>query len=180
MSLTPEIQGTVQIRSEPATFLQAFRRRVGAGLLSDQPHPRSNYAATLTRPDRLQVRAADWATAINVGLNEVDLGLPQRGSVRYQVRYWRWASFVLGLGAVFGAIGLVLLLTFDVPRYIARHPERMIPGLTAHQGLLLAWAMVVFWGFVWPWILIALHKPPLRRLMTRLITEVDASGTGTQ
>jgi hypothetical protein len=80
------------------------------------------------------VRSADWATAINVGLNDVDLGLPQRGSVRYQVRYWRWASFVLGLGAVFGAIGLVLLLTLDVTSYIARHPERMIPGLSAHQG----------------------------------------------
>lgn len=37
--------------------------------------------------------------------------------------------------------------------------------------------MVVFWGFVWPWILILLHKRPLHSLMARLITEVDAESS---
>jgi hypothetical protein len=174
MSLTPEIHGTVPIRSDPAEFLQAFRRRVAAGLLAGKPHPRSNYAVTQTGSDRLHVRAVDWWTAINVGLNEVDLQTPQRGTVRYQVRYWRWASYVLGLGGVLGSIGLLLLLTFDVRGYIARYPERLLPGLSVDQNLLIPWAMVVFWGFLWPWILIALHKPALRRLMSGLITEVDA------
>jgi hypothetical protein len=50
----------------------------------------------------------------------------------------------------------------------------MIPGLSIEQHVLVAWAMVVFWGFVWPWLLIALHKRPLRRLIERLIAEVDA------
>jgi len=173
MSLSPEIRGTVQIRSDPAEFLQAFHQRVVAGLLSGRPRSRSNYAVSQTGSSRLRFRAADWSTAISVGLNEVDLDLTRQGTVRYRVRYWRWASFVLGLGGLVGAIGLVLLWTFDVESYIARHPERMIPGLPAHRGLLVAWGMVVFWGFLWPWLLIALHQPPLRRLVTRLITEVD-------
>jgi hypothetical protein len=176
MSLTPQIRGTVQVRSAPAEFLEAFRQRVASGLLSGKPHPRSNYVVTRTDPDRLHVRAVAWWTAINVGLNELDLELTQPGTVRYHVSYWRWASYVLGLGGVLGTIGLLLLLTLDVRSYIVRFPERMLPGFSVHQNMLVAWAMGLFWGFLWPWILIGLHKPPLHRLITRLITEVDAQG----
>jgi hypothetical protein len=35
--------------------------------------------------------------------------------------------------------------------------------------------MALFWGFAWPWLLIALHKRPLRRLMNQIIVEVDAA-----
>jgi hypothetical protein len=43
--------------------------------------------------------------------------------VRFQVRYWRWASYVLVLGAVLGLVGIVLLLTLDVRTYIADGAE---------------------------------------------------------
>jgi hypothetical protein len=177
MTLSPEIRGTVQIRSAPAEFLQAFRQRVAAGLLSGTPQPRSNYVVTQAGSDRLQVRAADWSTAINVGLNQLDLGLPEQGRVRYHVRYWRWASYAVGLCGVLGLIGLLLLLIPDARGYIARHPSSMVPGLSVDQHLYIAWAMVLFWAFLWPWILISLHKPALRRLVTRLITEVDAQSS---
>lgn len=173
MTLAPEIRGEVPIRSDRQAFLQRFRQRVEHGLLSGQPHPRSNYVVTQAVPHHLHVRAADWWTAINVGLNEVDLELPQDGIVRYQVRYWRWASYVMGLCGVLGLIGLVLLLAFDVRTYITQSPGRMVPGLSADQNLVIAWAMVLFWGFVWPWLLVLLHKRPLQRLVTRLIAEVD-------
>ncbi len=175
MTLTPETRGTVRIHSAPARFLQAFQQRVASGLLSGKPHARSNYVVTQAGADRLHVRAADWWTAINVGLNELDLQLSQPGMVRYHVRYWRWASYALGLSGVLGLIGLLLLLTLDVRGYITRSPGSMVPGLSVDQNLLVAWAMVLFWGFVWPWVLIVLHKPPLRRLVTRLVTEVDAA-----
>jgi hypothetical protein len=35
--------------------------------------------------------------------------------------------------------------------------------------------MAFFWGFVWPWILIALHQKPLHQLMRRLIGDIDGS-----
>jgi hypothetical protein len=49
-----------------------------------------------------------------------------------------------------------------------------IPGLSADQHVVIAWGMVLFWGFVWPWLMIAFHKRPLHKLMTQLIREVDA------
>jgi hypothetical protein len=66
-----------------------------------------------------------------------------------------------------------MLLSLDVRGYVARHQRSMIPGLSIEQNVAIAWLMVLFWGFIWPWLLIALHKRPLRRLVTRLIGEVD-------
>jgi hypothetical protein len=176
VTLTPQIRGAVQIRSTPAEFLQALRQRLAAGLLAGRPHTAWNYVVTQTGPERLHFRAADWRTAMNVGLNEVDLELSRQGTVSYQVQYWRWASFAVGLCGGLGLIALVLLLTADIRAYIAGSRWRMLSGLSVNQNLTLVWAMALFWGFLWPWILIGLHKPVLRRLMQRLITEVDAQG----
>jgi hypothetical protein len=170
----PEVEGTVSIRSASGPFMQAFADRVEAGLLTGRPHPRSNYLADSARPDQLLVRAADWWTAINVGLNRLELRHVPPDRIRYQVRYWQWAQYALGLSGAMGLIGLALLLGTDAHGYIERHPSSMMPGLSVDQNLAVAWTMALFWGFVWPWLLIAMHKRPLRQLVGRLIAEVDA------
>jgi hypothetical protein len=172
--LTPEIEGTVSIRSSAERFLQAFGERVGAGLLAGQLHPRSNYAIIGAGPDHLVVRAADWWTAINVGLNTLQLRHVTPNVIRYHVRYWRWAAYAIGGSAALGLILAGMFLTIDIREYIARHQASRIPELSLDQNVAIAWLMVLFWGFIWPWLLIALHKGPLRRLVTRLIGEVDA------
>jgi hypothetical protein len=175
MTLTPQIDGTAAIRSTAGQFVEAFQRRVAAGLLTGQPHPRSNYRVVDAGMDRLRVRAADWWTAISVGLNEMELRLAQPGVVHYRVRYWRWATYAIGLCGILGLIGLVLLLTLDVRGYFARN-QAGSPFLSIEQNLIAAWTMVIFWGGIWPWLLIALHKRSLRRLVAQIIGEVDAQG----
>ena len=54
----------------------------------------------------LVVLAADWWTAINVGLNRVEIR-PAAGPIRYDVRYWRWALYALSLSGGLGLVGLV-------------------------------------------------------------------------
>ena len=178
MTLAPVIEGSVTIRSRADVFLQAFGARVGRGLVTGRPGPRSNYQVVATGPVLMKVRAVDWWTAIAVGLNELELRPVAPDQLRYRVRYWRWAGYALGLSAALGAIGLVLLLSVDMPDYIARNEDSMIPGFTVEQHVLFAWAMVLFWGFAWPWLLVAMHKGPLRRLVVRLIEEVDLEATG--
>jgi hypothetical protein len=168
----------VPIRAPSAQFAAAFRERVAAGLLFGAPHPRSSYRVVELRSDVLRVSAADTSTAIHVGLNELEIRFDEASSVRFQVRYWRWASYVLGLGAALGLVGIVLLLTLDVRTYIADHATARLPGLSLDQNVGVAWAMALVWGFAWPWCLIALHKRPLRRLVERLIGEVDARAAG--
>ena len=178
MTFAPQIDGTLTIHSSAAQFVQAFGQRVAAGLLTGRANPRSNYHVVDSGPDRIRVTAGDWWTAINVGLNDVELRFPRPNTVYYRVQYWRWANYGIGLSAVLGFIGLVLLLAFDARGYIARNPDARFPGLSVDQSLLIAWTMVVFWGFVWPWLLIALHKRPLHRLIGRLVHEIDAGVPG--
>ena len=78
MILAPIIEGTAPLRSAAPVFLEGFQWRVAAGLLTGRPHPRSNYVVTQVGPAHLQVRAADWWTALNVGLNQLDLQVPNR------------------------------------------------------------------------------------------------------
>jgi len=179
MIFIPEIEGSVAIRSGAEKFLNAFRQRVRGGFLLGRPHSRSNYVVSETSPDRLQVRAADWQTAINVGLNRIELRQLEPGSIHYQVRYWQWARFVLGLSGTVGLVGFVLLLGFDVRAYLVQHQSSMIPGFSIEQNLMIGWLMVLFWGFIWPWILISLHKRPLHRLIACLVAEVDAKAAST-
>jgi len=172
--MTPEIIGTVAIQSPAGRFLSAVQQRVRAGFLIGRPLSRSNYAVVSTAPDRITVRAADWLTAVNIGLNDIELRLSTPGSVHYRVRFWRWAQYVIGLSGVLGLAGVILLLTLDVRTYIAEHGESRLPGLSVDQNVTVVWVIVLFFGLVWPWILIAWHKRPLRKVITRIIHEVDA------
>ena len=174
MIFTPQIDGSLPIHSPSAQFARAFEQRVAAGLLTGEAHPRSNYQLHSSGPDGLRVSAADWWTAISVGLNDLELRFPLPGIVHYTVRYWRWAAYGIGLCGVMGITGLVLLVAFDARGYVARHPAATFPGLSVDQSLVIAWTMAIFWGFVWPWVLIALHKRPLHRLVARLLHEIDA------
>lgn len=177
MSLTPEISGSVGIQASTGRFLPAFQQRVAAGLLAGRPDPRSNYRVVSSAPDRLTVHAADWKTAVNVGLNDIEVRLSRPGSVHYRVRYWRWARFGFVLCGALGLTGIVLLVTGDARGYIEQNVLSRVPGLSTDQNLAIAWGMAVFWGFVWPWIMIASHKRPLQKLVARIIQEVDEAAS---
>ena len=175
MVFLPEIRGRLTIRSEPERFFKAFRRRVASGLLTGTPNRRSNYIATIVDERHMSVRAADWKSAINVGLNDLNLGYAGDGILRYRVRYWRWTLYCVALSAVLAAIGIALVLAFDVRSYLTAAPGRMLWGLSVDQNIILLWAFIVFWGFIWPWILVALHKRSLHALVKRLVAAVDES-----
>jgi len=171
------VQGAVPMRSEPRAFVAAFARRVSSGLIPGAPASRNRYVVTREGGDNLHFRAAGWWTAVGVGLNEVDLAAAA-GRVRYTVRYARWATFVLALSDLLGIALLVFFVFADIREYLAAHPASALPGLSLDQNVALAWAMALFWGFAWPWILIVTHRRPLRRLIERLIAEVDSVAAG--
>jgi hypothetical protein len=171
------IEGAAPIRSDPRAFVAAFARRIASGLVPGASASRNRYEVTREGGNSLHFRAAGWWTAIGAGLNEVDLAAAA-ARVRYKVRYTRWAIFVLGLSDVIG-LGLLLFFVFvDIREYLATHPASALPGLSLDQNVALAWAMALFWGFAWPWIVIVAYQRSLRRLTERLIAEVDATAAG--
>jgi hypothetical protein len=174
MWFVPRTDGSAPIQSEPESFVQAFARRIQSGLLPRASARRSRYSVVRREPHRLSFRAMDWLTAINVGLNDVELSA-SAGTARYRLEYRRWAAYVVLLSAAIGLVLAVVFLTLDVHGYVESHPGGTIPGLTPGQNVAVGWSMVLFWGFLWPWILVGLHKRPLRMLMDRIIAEVDQS-----
>ena len=95
------------------------------------------------------------------------------GEVRYQVSFWTWASYgiylCLGIGAVAGFFALSPLFGLYI------FPENQYPSLPIIRFMGIP--MVVFWGLVWPWILIPCHKGPAARLLTRILDEVKNEAT---
>lgn len=175
MGFFASVEGSAAIRAQARDFIAAFVRRIETGLLTHAPRWRCQYRVTRQGDDRLRFRAADWWTAINVGLNDVELAVAPGGRVHYEIRYWRWASYALVLSGTIGVVLIAAFLVFDLRDHLLRHPESTIPGLSTDQNVAIGWAMALFWGFAWPWILIALHKRPLRCLMDQIVAEVDVA-----
>jgi hypothetical protein len=173
MTWKPHIEDTLPIQASSACFVAALRERVHSGLITGQAGPRSNYAIVELTPELIQVRAVGWWTAINIGLNDLNLNLSDPGAVHFRLNFWRWAAYCLVLCFVIGLAGALLFLKIDIREYISTHPGSRLPGLSIDQNLYFAWGNFLFWGLVWPWILIALHKRPLRRLILRLVKEID-------
>jgi len=174
MSWTPQIEGTIPIHASKSRFTAALRQRIENGLLTGQPGPRSKYEIVESTTETIRVRAVGWWTAINVGLNDLNLDFSKSGKLHFRLQFWRWAIYCLVLCSGLGLTGVASFLALDIESYIANNPGARVPGLTIDQNLYLAWGILLFWGFVWPWILIALHKRPLRRLLARLLSEIDA------
>jgi hypothetical protein len=169
------VHGTAEVTSQPTDFLSAFARRIETGLLRGASPSRNAYVVVRHTDNELSFRAATWWTAINVGLNDVELAVGADRRARYVVSYGRWTAYGVLLGAVIGLILIVFLATYDVRAYLLESPSSMIPGLSLDQNVAIGWGMAVFWGFVFPWVLAALHRRPLRTLMNRLIAEADAA-----
>ena len=80
MILSPHIEGTLPLRSSPAAFIQAIRERVASGLLGPNAR-RSHYAVSESTPEMVRIHAVNWQSAINVGLNELELRFRHLGKI---------------------------------------------------------------------------------------------------
>jgi hypothetical protein len=160
---SPTFRGTIGLRTPSNEFLGRLQRRINAGFLSGMPHWRSRYVVTQQTDRELTFRASNFMTAINVGINHVEVRIHEDLWLEYVVTYRRWAAYCVALCAL---IGMLLAGGF-----------LLFPDLRAdvdHGGAGIFWGMVTFWGFVWPWLLIALHKPFAKRCLNRVLAEVDS------
>jgi hypothetical protein len=179
MLLSPHVEGMATIGAPGEAFVHAFVRRIESGLLLTASPSRNQYVVTHVGPDALRFRAASWLTAFNVGLNDVDLKVEPRGVVRYYIRYGRWTRSAVALGAAIGLGLIAFFVLFDLRTYIAEHPGPEYLGMSPQQSVVVAWAMALFWGFIWPWVLVVTHKGPVRRLLDSVIAAVDVAARST-
>ena len=158
--LAPEFEGRFAVARIPDDYFQSVARRVKSGLFVPGVRTRAQYEVTRVGSDSLAFRASDLWTAINVGLNEVDLDRDGTTTIRYRVRFRRWNLYAVVLSGVIGAL-LALGWLLGLTRTPAHGPV----------GNGIFWTSVGFWGLAWPWILTALHKKPAARCLERILRE---------
>jgi hypothetical protein len=168
---SPRFSGHRQINASPETFLTGIKNRVESGLLTGKPHRRSRYVVTNHTEGQLTFRASDTLTAINIGLNDVTLRAEKDHEVAYSVSYRKWAKYVLGLSLSLGAVLVGVFFLRNPGAQMEASPVTSDPVLTRT----LFWGLVGFWALVWPWVLIAMHRPFARKALDRIIREVDSA-----
>jgi hypothetical protein len=170
MLFHPSSSGVYVPSSLNPDFIGRLSRRVSDGLFPLAPSRRNRYEIIEETEDVLRFRARTLLTALYVGLNNVRVEVDRaKGEVRYHVRYWTWAKFNVFLCL---AIGLVLAVLLGTPLFgVYLLPSDHYPPNEA----IIAYAlpMTAFWGLLWPWFLVALHKGPVARCLKMILEQVN-------
>ncbi len=165
-----EFEGTFTPERLREDFIAALGERVRRGLLPVASQRRNRYAVIEESDNELRFRSVGFLTSLNIGWNDVRVrvesaagGAPQ---IQYKVGYWAWAAYCVALCGVIGIVLIAAFLLFG----------SKLKGQQA-GGEVIFWAMVIFWGFVWPWVLVAMHKRPAARALERLFARLNETGT---
>lgn len=165
----PEFSGTYSPERIRPDFIGALAQRVRSGLFPGASERRNRYKVVNESEGELRFRSEGLLSAITVGWNDVQIQIdlaPQtpgaQPKIHYRVMFFNWAAYGV---ALCGLIALCLIAAASIfgGKFLGDYPAAKT----------IFWIMFAFWGFVWPWILVALHKRPAARLLERLLSEVN-------
>lgn len=165
----PEFSGTYSPEKIRPDFARALAERVRKGLFPRASERRNRYKVVNESEGELRFRSEGLLTAITIGWNDVQVLIDlspetpgDRPKIHYRATFFNWAAYGV---ALCGFIGICLIAAASIfgGKYMVGYPAAKT----------VFWIMVAFWGFVWPWILVALHKRPAARLLERLLSEVN-------
>ncbi len=164
----PEFSGTYCPERLRPDFIAVLAGRVRSGLFPLASKRRNRYAVVSESEKELRFRSEGLLSSISIGWNDVhariDSAPDSAPRVCYEVRYFGWAKYSVILCAI---IGIALIAGWSL------FGEKF--GARRSAAKPIFWAMVMFWCFVWPWILVAIHKRPAPRALERLLAEVNGA-----
>ncbi len=163
---TPAYDGTIEMDTVPGDFTDRIERRVEAGLLVPGKRTRANYVVCSKSPEEIRFMANDFLTAYNVGLNNVVLRRSGQHTIAYRGKFWRWTIYAVVQALVLATLILLGLL--------------VVPGAREQVssyswGWLYIATLLVFFGLVWPWVLVAIHRRFAARALERIVRQAVAA-----
>lgn len=160
--LSPAYSGVIELPRIPDDFTDRIERRVETGLLTPGSRRRANYVVRSKSADSIAFSAVGFWTQYNVGLNEVELRRdgPSRISYHGSFRPWARAAAIYAF-----ALAAVILVGFLVWPGARADISRYAWGWPFLGGLL------VFFGLLWPWLLVAIHRRFVPRALERIVRE---------
>jgi hypothetical protein len=162
----PYFTGTYSPESLRPDFISALAARVRKGLFPYASERRNRYEVESESKSHVRFRSKGMLTSISIGWNDVKAELDASSGpsprIRYEVGFFAWARYGVILCA---SLGVLLAASWSL---VADKHRPQQGGATW-----IFWAMVIFWGFIWPWILVGIHKRPARRMLNRLFDQVN-------
>ena len=162
---SPSYDGTIEIMPLPSDFTDRIARRIENGLLNPGSRRRANYVVRSKSGDAISFSAVGFWTAYNVGLNEVELRRAGPNSIAYHGSYRRWATYVVIQAlVVVAAIIFVILVVPSGRDDVARYS----------WGWWYLGALLVFFGLVFPWLMVAMHRRFAARALEGIVRQAVA------
>ncbi len=163
---SPEYSGTIEFKALPDDYTDRIARRVETGLLVPGSRRRANYVVRAKSREAVSFSAVGFWTAYNLGLNDVEVRGAGPNRVDYHGSFRRWALYAAINSLALSTVIIIGLLVWpgardEVSRYSWGWP---------FIGVLLA-----FFGLVWPWLLVALHRRLVPRTLERIVREAVAA-----
>jgi hypothetical protein len=159
--------GSIEFDPLPTDWVERMTRRIETGLFTPSSRRRADYVVRSRSSDAVSFSASDFWTAVNVGLNDVELHRAAGNRVAYHGSFNRWAAYAAIQGLVVaGAVLLVVLLwpgaRGEVDRYGA-------------WGWPLLITLLAFFGLVWPRVLVVMHRRFASRALERIVRQAVAA-----
>jgi|688.fasta_scaffold26815_8 hypothetical protein len=149
-----------------SNFISELAERVRGGLFPLASKHRNAYEVIAQSHNTLHFRSSNFWTGINIGLNDVFVKLNQADQVEYTIRYWTWTKYVVVLGIALFLVGVVAITA----------GPKILPAVWFVEVKRSPWigiSMLVFWGLLWPWGMVAIHKRSVRRCFEQILDAVN-------
>tara|TARA_B100000614_G_C14280119_1_gene383128 strand:+ start:42 stop:572 length:531 start_codon:yes stop_codon:yes gene_type:complete len=166
----PGYSGSYMPESLNEDFIWMLAARIDNGLLPKASNSRNNYEIVNVTDDSIRFRAVNFLTGINIGFNYVSIKINREaGTINYQVSFWSWARYCiflcLGIGLALGVLFLMPLMGLYL------FSRSYYPSTEEIKDYCIP--MVIFWGLLWPWILIVIHKRSAEKCLVKILEEVN-------
>lgn len=166
----PGYSGSYKPESLRSDFIWMLAARVDKGLLPKTSKGRNKYEIVYATENTIRFRAVNFLSGINIGLNDVCIKVDREaGTIEYNVSFWTWARYCiflcLGIGLALGVLFLMPLMGLYI------FSRSYYPPLAEIKDW--SFPMVIFWGVIWPWILIIVHKRSAEKYLIKILDDVN-------
>jgi hypothetical protein len=159
---SPVYDGGIDFEAVPDDFAERIARRVRTGLLVPGRRGRANYVVEKQGVDAISFSARGFWTAYNIGLNDVELRRDGQKRIVFHGSFRRWTLYAAIHGLVLALVILLGILVLpDARNEIAR----------TSWGWAFVGALLVFFGLLWPWLLVAMQRRFVPRALERIVRE---------
>lgn len=178
--LKPSLNGSISVHNIHTDLIDKISKRIKLGLFMSASPRRNRYEITSVSKDAINFKSVSLLTSIYIGLNNVNIRIDaDNNEIYYEFSFWRWACYCILL-----SLSLTLLIAFFFLSHLfGIYIFSEIEYPSSFEIYMYIIPSMVFWGLIWPWILIYRQKKTASKAIELIIHQLnltDQNGIGNQ